>query len=389
MNLLKLALAVEQWSAGHAPVSVAPEQCLNTRDKRVPCDLCAQACPTDAILTEPAIQVNADACIRCGLCLHECPTGVFMGDDGAHRLLRCAAQLVDREVVEVACKHHPNPAEGESRADAVITTNGCLSMLGASAYLGLLGLKVDRLVVRLDACAECPLGGLRPHVEAAIEMAQTLAGRENAISVQTQPPGRPAKKRPVYSVNNPPVSRRGLLRIMALQGASAADDLVAQYNEPADPESGIPQERQRRLAALAALRPVTSAAPIEDPTFTRIAATNAACTACGLCARVCPTHTLTFYENESAFALTFSAAACVNCGLCLNMCDAQALERGETPSVADIFASEPVVLHEGALKRCKKCHVVFRGEGEYCPTCAFRRQNPFGRAAVPRPPQQV
>jgi ferredoxin len=383
VNVLKLALAVEKWSAGHAPVSVFASKCLNARDKSSACALCVQTCPTEAITLQDGVQLQADACIQCGLCLRQCPTGVFEGDDGAYKLLRCVSQIVDHEIVEIACKHHPAPTTGNHKADAVVTTNGCLSMLSPAAYLALFGLGVKKAVVRLDACADCPLGALCPQIEEALVAASQLLDDKTALVIETAPPERKAKSRPLYSVNNPPVSRRGLFRMMALQGASSADDLLAEFAPQEDGESPVPQERRRLLAALRHTLPAETHVSLPEQEFTRLRVSEA-CTACGLCARVCPTEALWFEESEDLFALTFSSAECINCGLCISLCEAKAVQRDGAPSAIEVLEGQVDTLHTGRLKRCRKCNVPFRGEGVYCPTCAFRKKNPFGFVTNPR-----
>jgi ferredoxin len=381
VNLLKLALAAEQWAAGHASIALATENCLNARDKDATCDRCLQVCPTAAITLEPDARLDASACIQCGLCFHACPTGVFHAEDGARKLLHCVSQIVDHETVEIVCKYHPTPSVGNPKVDAVVKTNGCLSRLGASAYLGLFAIGVKKGVVRLDACAACPLAALCPQIEATISEARELGGQAvSGLIIESEAPARRAKTRTVYSVLNPPVSRRGLLRMMALQGVGQAEDVIAQFSDQAAPDSRVPAERRRQLAAL---RYLSSNAPLPESAFTQLQVSEA-CTACGLCARVCPTGALAYYESEGAFALTFATADCVNCGLCTRLCEAQALQTAGLPPREDVLDGTVVTLYTQSLKTCKKCHATFKGDGDFCPSCDFRRKNPFGYVADPR-----
>ncbi len=383
MNLVKLALAVERWTAGHAPVTLALEHCLNIRDKTTACDRCVQVCPTGAITAAPDVQLNLEQCIACGLCLHRCPTGAFRGDDDAARLLRCAAQLVDRDSLELTCKFHADPASGDPHIDAVITTNGCLSRLGVSAYLGLFALGVQKIVLRLDACANCPLALLRTEIERAAETArQTHGASGETLVFQYDPPTRRAKPRPVYAMNNPPVSRRGLLRMITLQEESSTDALIAQFRVDDENDHAVPVERRRILAALRH-SPQKIDNPLPADSFLQLTADDT-CTACGLCARICPTQALQFFEGEDRFALTFTAANCVNCGLCTRLCDAGALHAAGVPSRADVIEGKRITLLSGTLKRCKKCHALYKGTGDFCPPCDFRKKHPFGYVANPR-----
>ncbi|MBP6298052.1 MAG: 4Fe-4S binding protein [Anaerolineae bacterium] len=390
MNLLRIALAAEKWTAGHPAITTAPELCLNVRDKDMGCRHCVDLCPTEAIALDPHVQLNPEACIHCGLCLHGCPTGVFEGDDGAYQVLHCITQLAEHDVIEIACPLHPSPATGSQDAGGVITTTGCLSMLGVSTYLGIRALGIGKTIVRLDACAECALCALQPKIEATIGNARQFLDQPDSIEIVTQTPSQETVSRPVYAANNPPVSRRRLFRMLASPEESSGEQVVSHFKaQPAEDDSRLPPERRRILASLRALQAIDPQASLRGQWFTLLQASGA-CTACGLCARICPTDALQFYETEEVFSLAFSAANCINCGLCVSLCEAQALQYSGSPTWADIVDGAVVTLRSGTLKHCKKCHVAFVGPDDYCPTCDFRRRNPFGHSILPRksPPKR-
>ncbi len=374
MNIIKLASAVEAWSAGQPAITVTPERCLHRRDKHSPCSACLDICPMNAITLDGEVALDLDSCIRCGLCLHECPVGVFEGENGTRRLLHCYTQLIDRERVEITCKHHPAPATGRGGIDAVISTNGCLSKLDPAAYLALFALGAKQVIVRLDACLNCPLGALCANITETIETARGFLGADaEALVVETEP-AQKRKTRPVYSVNNPPVSRRGLFRMIAMQTENPIDALLGAEGEEG---SALPETRRRLLAVLPHLPNSDPAATVADAGFTRLSADDH-CNACELCARVCPTHALGFYLNDEAFALGFTPAACTNCGLCINLCEPKALQQAGQPTVGEILDDEPVMIYAGQVKRCRRCNTPFAGEGDLCPPCDFRQKNPFG-----------
>lgn len=368
MNLIQLALAAERFSQSQPPISVQPMQCIRSRDKLAECDRCVQACPAGAIRFEDEIQLNTDACIRCGLCLHLCPTSAFTGTDSVQRLVYCATQIVDHESLEIACTQHPEPAAGDPRTDAVITTAGCLAALGASAYLSLAACGVKQIEVRLDACPECPLAQLQPQIEATIHEANALlqaVGRKRTVSAAHAVPK--PKRRPVYSVKNPPVSRRGFLQAFKQAGRDFLPTLEGA------------SERQRTVDAVRQLDPADADQPVPGDGFASFTVSDA-CTACTLCARICPTEALEFFGNETEFQLTFSPAACVNCGLCTRFCVPDALEMRGAPTLGALINPNPTVLHHGTLTRCRKCNVPFAGKpgDTLCPVCAFRQKRPFG-----------
>ena len=357
MNIIKLASAVEAWSAGQPAITVTPERCLHRRDKHSPCSACLDICPMNAITLDGEVALDLDSCIRCGLCLHECPVGVFEGENGTRRLLHCYTQLTDRERVEITCKHHPAPATGRGGIDAVISTNGCLSKLDPAAYLALFA-----------------LGALCANITKTIETAREFLGADAEELVVETEPAQKRKTRPVYSVNNPPVSRRGLFRMIAMQTENPIDALLGAEGEEG---SALPETRRRLRAVLPHLPNSDPAATVADAGFTRLSADDH-CNACELCARVCPTHALGFYLNDEAFGLGFTPAACTNCGLCINLCEPKALQQAGQPTVGEILDDEPVMIYAGQVKRCRRCNTPFAGEGDLCPPCDFRQKNPFG-----------
>lgn len=368
MNLVKLALAAERFAQSQPPISLQPFQCIRARDKSANCDICVQACPAGAIRFENGIQVNLDACIRCGLCLHLCPTETFSGSDNVPRLLYCATQIVDHESLELVCSQHPAPELGDPKVDGVIATTGCLAALGVSAYLHMAARGVKQIRVQLDACAECPLELLQPQIETSMHNANKLlqaVGKKQVVMPAT-PVAKP-KRRSVYYVKNPTVSRRGFFQALKHGARNFLPTLEGK------------SERQRIIDALRQLAPRDMDQYVPGDIFAAFSVTEV-CNACAICARICPTRALEFTSNDTHFKLAFSPAACINCGLCTRFCTPQALQRRGSPTVGELINPNPTVLHNGTLIRCKKCNTRFAGKpGEtLCPTCAFRQRNPFG-----------
>lgn len=365
-------------------IEFTPDKCLHSADRSSTCDNCVAHCPTGAI-TGPPIEHNTDRCVKCGLCLHTCPTGAFTGDDSRANLLAHVAALAQRGEIgalEFACKYHPAAEVGPADASGVLRLPGCLGALSPSAFVGLAALGADTVSLRLDRCRNCPLGHALAGIEESVVAArrlfdalgvpasiQLVTGEEDAGEWQT---------RPVADTGGRPVfSRRGLFAGAGNQSpyatgqALAADDSAARL--------GMPRERLRLLLAVERL-PLEEQELPADLGFTRMEAT-ADCTACGMCARVCPTGALRMLEgDDDAYYLVFRAGACVDCGLCLTYCEPGALHVGQTPTLADLLCAQPVVLATGSLRSCKKCGARFAGAENQtlCPVCEFRRRNPFG-----------
>lgn len=379
MNLAQLALAAERLAQERPPISVTAWQCLRARDKESDCDLCVRACPSSAITLDGGVHVDGDACIRCGLCLHRCPAGVFDGRDGVYKLLHCTTQVVDHETIELACSAHPEAANGAKDVDAVICANSCLSTYGPSAYTGLLALGVKQVRVRLDACANCPLGALRAEIEHEIDTTQTLLaplGLGDAVIVA--PEAAAPKARPTYTITNPPVSRRGFFQTFARQSVAGVDDIQLPNAPQIEGERSAPRERRRLVNGLHFIAQQGTDASLGIEGFTRIGVTPG-CTACGLCARVCPTGALTVETTSDHFEVIFSAAQCTDCGICTRFCGPGVLQTYGPPTYDDVLAPELWLLYEGELAQCQRCSATYAAEPDQtmCPICRVRHRNPF------------
>lgn len=384
MNLIRAATAIEQFAATleRQPINVAPGRCIRALCKAVECDRCASVCPVAAIRLEREPTLDAEKCVGCGLCQHVCPTGAFEGHDPLPALLNCIASLPDHEVIELTCARHPDAAHGERGVDAVVRTTGCLAAFGASAYASLAALGVMGVILRVDACAQCPIGGLKAEIIRAGETLRELLGRPDALQVIDQ--GHPGKlnrawrKRPILAVNNTPLSRRNFFRRLTGQADQPAKALIALPDEN-DPKRALPRERHRLVRAIALIPRTNRAKGLpRQAGFTGMTAAES-CSACGTCARVCPTGALKLVADEANFRLEFDAVRCVDCGVCLRFCKPGALTRTSPPPLDEVLDDMPRVLASGALRRCQKCGAHFAGQpegenGDLCPVCSHKRK---------------
>ncbi|HSM55639.1 MAG TPA: 4Fe-4S dicluster domain-containing protein, partial [Candidatus Sulfomarinibacteraceae bacterium] len=332
MNLLSLA---EQLSGNEeAAVQFDARRCLHHGDKLSGCDACYEVCPEGAIEPGRPPTVEGEACRFCRACLPVCPTGAYAMEDEAPDLMHCAARLEqsapERYGFEIICQHHPRPQYGPDAA--AIRIRGCLAGLGAAAYVQLSTLSADHITIRTDACEGCPWSQLAEQIEQQLEEAngflqpwfQRPALNRYAVADEDE-----HRRRPAYSAHSPPVSRRSLFRFGA--EPEPEREALADGFHPF-------RERMRLLSALPALpayeREAAAETVMPGPGYATLTVSEA-CSACGTCARACPSGALELCLDEDAqrFALDFSLQACLACGASVDLCPEEAIELHPAPTV--------------------------------------------------------
>jgi ferredoxin len=130
--------------------------------------------------------------------------------------------------------------------------------------------------------------------------------------------------------------------------------------------------RIRELSAKSGVNPI--AVPSKDA-ITADIEIGPGCTACGVCASLCPTGAITRQWTEKTFSLSFSPALCTNCRICEKTCMHGAVKMNETVSLSLLLEHKKTVLFETAKKTCIACCMDFIGEGaEICPLCLDRNK---------------
>lgn len=378
---------LERFGAGddRPRVQVDAARCIHSIDVFATCRMCADECPVGAIHVGDAVILDAEACVECGACAHACPVGAFDAPDLATTLLRCVSRLSDHRAVELACAHRPIDERSVRPVDAALVVGGCLAALGPSTYAGLYALGVERIDVCMETCDGCPANA-RVTIERTLQKARlALRPWDVQIDAITTPEEGPTRPRPVFDANHPPVSRRRLLHPLAEEDADRLiAALVLDDESPSGRKAPAP-ERQRLLNALRLL-PATGQAMCPAPLAGQIFmqhGVEAECSACGACARACPTGALTLdvRDDRGVFTLSHRAAICAGCGVCIDLCERGVLAPSGVPFFSALQSGEEAVITAGTFRRCARCGARMPagdGAGDLCELCAFRRSHPFG-----------
>jgi len=354
------------------------ERCLNARFKQAGCHSCVDACPVDAIHRDgQQVQLDAETCARCGACVWQCPTEVFAQLRPVGSKLITTARAVGGDPIDLRCPQHTSHMTTVAQA-AIVQHPQCLAELSPSM---LIELAQDRAVwLNDEKCAGCPL----KKAQAAIARAVNEANRWRAafdqprqvhlisVDLKVSSPPRPA---PVLDSSNPPTDRRAFIslfkRTLAEAGAAAVSEEPSNGHQPVPVEQRLPQrmprERQKLLTVLSQL------GQLQDVSLglANLSIELEKCTACGLCAKFCPTGAIRFHADNDRFDLDFIPAACLDCDICMRACPAQALTLTYDTLPRRFIRMTATLLVEGVLVPCAVCQkpTAAHGAGMRCEVC--------------------
>jgi ferredoxin len=381
VNLLSAAEKLAELDRSQVRFDSA--SCLHALDRFSTCQACLGLCPVDAIQPGKPPTFDEETCQNCLACLPACPTGAFSADAAVGALLQCAARS-EGATIEVACLQHHRLDHAPQDSTLAIQVRGCLAGLGTGAYVALAALGLERVYARLDACQDCPWGGLHSHITNQIAAAnQWLQAWSGVAPIETISAAtvQESASRPAWDAANPPLSRRDLFRLASRQGQVAVARSMEKH--PDKPGKRPARARQRLLNALQHLDgPADASASLAGLGFASLSVSEA-CTACQVCARACPTGALTFEQTDSThYSLAYDPRLCTGCMVCAHVCAPDAIVIDSSPHISSVFGVPPtgVTLSTGELTRCQRCNtpIAARPGVTLCPICEMRRKNPFG-----------
>jgi ferredoxin len=383
-----LSIAERLAAIDRSVVTFDPGRCLHSFHRGSICNECITLCPVGAIESGQPPSLDSDACTSCLACLPVCPTGAFSADDTFVSLLTFVARS-DAKWIDIVCDGHPNGEIGPSGSEFGIRIRGCLAGLGVGTYISLIALDMEHIDVRLDACKECPWRDLHHRIKITVAQSTALLSswdKANSVRVVYGSDGELFNERPLWDADNPPLSRRDLFRMASrqVQIAAARSMTKAKVSDARRPS----RERIRIMQALNRLpeRCSRGFTPPDSLGFTSLYISDD-CTACGVCARACPTGALRFERRAGpTFHLAYIPQECIGCNICAQTCLPQAISLNIRPTFNDVFSVKNTIsLSEGNLTRCQKCNSLFvaRTISNLCPLCEYRRKNPFGSKLPP------
>ncbi|WP_404416335.1 4Fe-4S dicluster domain-containing protein [Marinospirillum sp.] len=325
LTLTNPAAAALGWVSG---------RCLQSHPYRQSCNLCLDACPTQALAfdetdnqtdtfttgearrdVQQSLRLLAsDQCHGCAQCVAACPTEALLSSE--HQQLTAELQQLTPEpdrTLKLAC-HRSATASRNLKVH-------CLFSLAEDQLMVWQNLHPNNPLELLlpEDCAQC---------QAQPDASQPLSPPQ-WISTQTQTAGRN-----FHTAAPPSLSRRQLFA-----GASRAGKPV--YS--AEDQHPAPRRLHRHYAASQRL----PQAPAVRLPFMHLSTQT--CDAQGLCSRLCPSQALTTQDDGS---LIFNRLQCLACNQCVEACPEQALSLDSTaPDPKPLM----IELRAGRMARCFDC----------------------------------
>jgi ferredoxin len=363
-------------------VSTSVDLCKRVRFRQSDCETCLEVCPEGAISLSPGPRIS-NACSECGLCQAACPTEVFRerhySDDRLLAGLISTSRVGSPATAKGKALAHCERAEAPAGRSVRIPCLGLLSdrVLVATALAG-----VEEVRLIRGRCAECRLRPgkelLDSAVRSSIVMLESLglAGVSIDLEVKERTGGRRLARREIFSILS---GRQGA---GDPAGAPARDMAVPERasDEPdRRPRSreGVSASRRRRFLRRSLDEHGLGGRDVayeKGLPWGRLRIDEHLCTACGVCAAVCPTGAVDQVPEDEDQVLLFRRSDCTNCSLCEEACPEAAVEFEERIHLADILDDRWRVAARIQMSWCTFCgETLPHGEGNVCPTCAKRR----------------
>jgi NAD-dependent dihydropyrimidine dehydrogenase PreA subunit len=378
MNLDTLTRLTERFT--NEQLLLNADRCLNARFKKAGCHICMEACPAEAIQIEGRqVLLDLDACTRCGACVWQCPTEVFVQPRAAQSKLIEAICSVGAAPIDLRCPQNVGDTTTIAAA-TIVQYSQCLATLSPAK---LIELAAERHVwLNDEKCAACPLSKAQPSITRAVNDAnrwRAAFDRPRRIHQQSTDGVTTAQPHaaPIVDSANPLTDRRAFFnffkKALAETGSAAVSDQMSSDDQPAPVSQRLPQhlphERQNLLAALGRLGQPQDV-PLDLPCVQIDAAD---CTACGLCAKFCPTSAIRFQADGTHFDLSFIPAACVDCNICVRACPTQAVSLTHDLAPSQFMRLTATLLLEGDLTPCAVCKKPTAARADRSPRCEVCR----------------
>lgn len=393
----------------HRPgMSVDLDMCVGAR-AGFDCRLCKDACVKGIAGSEVGINSldrSNEYCSRCGACASECPTGAIElpEDMYYHKLLRVSTQLQriaseqepeEPDHVVVSCS---TPEDDERQGAFGI----CVSWLDEAAIVHLLSVAGTNVLISSGSCTDESLpeskaciARLMRHVEAVNHLMALIGVKHRAMFASSA-----TSEARLGNGYGDLVDRNSAIKEVLRQGLTFLAGSRNPEAKSGTADSARPQGSGRRLVAtLAVERLLKDAADLSSERPSGRADSPAGplsrkgpkvdkdrCTACGVCALLCPTGALRTRQAESKglpeWRLSFDVLRCVGCAVCVSGCQTTGAIALTDRGLSGIWRQKGIILARRNSLACDDCGETYpvsgaavgsRPPSRQCMSCKLRR----------------
>lgn len=361
-----------------APTTRAvPDLCKRVRFRKSTCRTCSDVCPANAISLHPGPTISG-TCSDCGLCEIACPTEVFRNEVRTdQQLLAEAASFLPQkparsgtQTLAVGCHRAEMRSEDGIRVP-------CLGRVSENVLLGAALLGFDALVLIKGTCAECGWKQGEQVLAHSIRRSSALLqmGGHDRVSIRLEEKERSSQNalpRRELFVSLGRSLRKQIAVALHHQGKAVHEALENDSENAADVAPRW--EHLRTLLRHGTPLDGGVAGYTEWFPWARVAIDEVHCSACGICARLCPTAAISQEEQPGYAVLGFRSFLCINCTLCQEGCPEGAIRFEEQVSYNDVVGGERKVVARVSMSECHACgDTIPAGAKELCPTCEKRQ----------------
>ena len=334
-------------------IALSAGACVRSLSVESECNNCEVVCPTDAIAmgSTNLPSINFSACVSCGACVGVCPSEAMKLEE--FDSTNFFFDFVEAEDNLLSCRKNLP----------------CISVLSVEHIISMAVLKKE-IVFDMGYCEGCDIAStchkliLKNYEEATY----LLDAMENDAVIKLE--------NIRYEDKETTSNRRDFLNAANLttiakvkqnfqeEVKKASDELVEHTLQKTDiallRKKNIPDRRKLFFTAIKRVEKPSQFHIIDarEVTFTsQKIMDEAACTACQMCYRVCPTGALTSDLKNSK--IDFDPFLCIKCHICHDVCEPNAITLSSSYNIKEFFEPEVQNLAAFRVRRCDECNVIF------------------------------
>ncbi|MDD3342740.1 MAG: 4Fe-4S binding protein [Sulfurospirillaceae bacterium] len=316
--------------------------CLRNEYANNTCTLCQELCPSAAfIFLQGKLRLNPATCTQCGACIGVCPTGALSLFSFDHSKIE--QRIAKEEHSSLTCKENLP----------------CLGAFSVHDWISLLLKGRKAFTCNLSFCHECslnPTGILGEFIEESIDEANRFVRSLEQVQQITK----------TFASPNLNDSRRLFFTrwVASAKEKKMLPPMITPLSAPS-------LERMKKI-----LKPylLEMNNPLVQEHFSFVhhkVIAQQACTNCKECVQFCPTHALSYNENETK--ILFQMGKCIGCEICEDICKPHAIASVKSSfDIVDFAYDRAKILIEHDLQVCLTCKCAFsyKGGEKICERCA-------------------